>query len=330
MAVPGYRTIYLLCPANTRTGGPEAMHQLGRVLLDLGHDACMVYATADSAFRWRDGIVDAPEIESPMPADYAQYRVPRAMQIPDQPESAVVVPEIWPALAFRFAKARLHLWWLSVDKGLPNVEQCGGFEALRATTCVHLCQSYYALTYLLERDLSGWPLFDYTSPDKLTAAAGIDAKREARILYPARGRWFTSWLQRWAPDLPWQEISGFTPDQVRDLFLTSRVYIDFGSHPGKDRMPREAAILGCCIITGRRGAAANALDVPIPARYKFQDSRIMIPRIVRAIRGLLADYDARTEDFASYRDTIRAERREFTLQAMRIFGGRLELPAGDP
>jgi len=101
------------------------------------------------------------------------------------------------------------------------------------------------------------------------------------------------------------------------------LFVDFGSHPGKDRMPREAAILGCCIITGRRGAAANPLDIPIPDRYKFKDSRLLIPRIVRAIRRVVAEYDVRTEDFTSYRSAIRGERREFMLQVQEIFGGRL-------
>lgn len=329
MSISGYRTIYILCPANTRTGGPEAMHQLGRALLDLGHDARMVYATSDSEFQLHDGALDAPDIASPMPDAYADYRVPRAMRVPDTADCAVVFPEVWPGVAFRFRKAKPHLWWLSIDNGLKPLESCGGIEALRASAYVHLCQSHYALTYLLDRSIRGWPLFDYTSSDILLAAGALDTTREARVLFPARGRWFTQWLQRWAPDLPWQEISGFTPAQVRDLFLTSRLYVDFGGHPGKDRMPREAAILGCCVITGRRGAAANALDVPIPSRYKFRDSRLLVPRVVRAIRRTLSEYDARKVDFEVYRSTIRGERREFILQAMRIFGGRLELGAWD-
>ena len=45
---PPYRTIYIVCPANVRTGGPEASHQLGRALIDLGHDARMVYIRAEA------------------------------------------------------------------------------------------------------------------------------------------------------------------------------------------------------------------------------------------------------------------------------------------
>ena len=323
---PGsYRRIYIACPANTRTGGPEAMHQLGRALLDLGHDVHMVYATDDSEFTFGNSVIHAPDIASPMPGEFARYDVPRTDCIIDAPGNAVVVPEVWPGMAHRIANAVPYLWWLSIDNGLRHLDRIGGFEAIRATRCIHLCQSYYALIYLRERRISGLPLFDYTSPDKFVEYGISGTNRQDRILYPARGRWFTEWLRRWAPNLPWREVSGFTADQVKDLFLTSRLYVDFGSHPGKDRMPREAAILGCCVITGQRGAAANPFDVPIPDQYKFRDSRLMIPRIARAIRTVLAEYDVRIADFAMYRRTIVGEQREFILQAMRIFGGRLEL-----
>jgi len=48
------------------------------------------------------------------------------------------------------------------------------------------------------------------------------------------------------------------------MCVSRKLYVDFGKHPGKDRMPREAAVHGCCIITGRRGAAGNPFDIPIP------------------------------------------------------------------
>jgi hypothetical protein len=326
MSLTAYRKILILCPERTRTGGPEAMHQLGRALLDLGHDVGMVYAADHNGFRFHDGAAEAPESEAPMPPEYAHYRVPRAMRVPDSPDVAVVLPEMWPDLAAGFARATPHLWWLSIDNGLRPLERAGGLDSLRRTRCVHLCQSFYALTWLMERNVIGLPLFDYTTPGKTAATPAERASpRAPRVLYPMRGRWFTEWMRKWAPGLAWQEISGFTAEQVRDLFLTSRLYVDFGSHPGKDRMPREAVSLGCCVVTGRRGAAANPLDIPIPDRYKFRDSRYMIPRIVREIKTILAEYDTRLADFARYRAAIHGEKREFTLQALRVFGGRLEL-----
>jgi hypothetical protein len=321
MPEAAYRTIYLLCPANVRTGGPEALHQLGRVLHDLGHDVRMVYAAPGTHPRLNGRSLIFPEITDPMPAAYAHYDLPHTFEVQDEPSNAFVVGELSPEILRSFTHLSAYIWWLSIDNGLKAVQAFGGFDAIRSVACGHLCQSYYAMSYLLERNITGLPLFDYTSPGD-PADAAFGGPRVDRILYPARGRWFTDWLRRWAPDLPWHEIFGFTPTEVRNLFLTSKLYVDFGSHPGKDRMPREAALLGCCIITGQRGAAGNSFDIPILAQYKFRDSRLNIPRIVSAIRSVLRDYDQRLSDFTTYRQIIEGERLEFVAQATRIFGVR--------
>lgn len=329
MPAPTYRTIYLLCPAKVRTGGPEALHQLGRSLRDLGHDARMVYASPDAEPEVRQGRLRFAEIADPRPDAYAHYRLPYTFEIEDDAANALVFPEVWPRILRSINNISPYMWWLSIDNGLGAVRDYGGFAAIGTVRCQHLCQSYYALSYLLERNIPGLPLFDYTARQYLESAAGT--KRLDRILYPARGRWFTGWLRRWAPDLPWQEIAGFSPAEVRELFLTSKLYVDFGSHPGKDRMPREAAILGCCIMTGQRGAAANPFDVPLLARYKFRDSRLRIPGIIRAIRSVLGDYEHRIGDFSTYRRTIEGEKAEFDAQVFRVFGGRPEAarPSGE-
>jgi hypothetical protein len=322
----GPRKIYIVCDAFSQTGGPEALHQLGRALTDLGHDAVMVYVPRDLKPTVSDGVINFPELIQPMPSIYARYDLPHAYRIEDQAGVAVVLPEIWPSLIEYLNRALPYFWWLSVDNAKKLVDSFGGIEVLRRSRAIHLCQSYYALRYLADNGIHGIPLFDYTSPDHMSPVEGPIESRTDRILYPTKGRWFTEHLRRWAPRLNWLEISGFTPVQVGQLFRTSRLYIDFGAHPGKDRMPREAAILGCCVLTGKRGAAANPFDIPIPDRYKFKDTRLLIPHIIRAIRAVVTEYDVRTEDFDVYRAIIRGERREFILQAMRIFGGRLELP----
>lgn len=323
MPAPTYRTIYLLCPANVRTGGPEALHQLGRALRDMGHDARMVYAAPGAEPEVTPGRLRFGQIADPTPDAYAHYDLPHTFEIQDDPENALVFPEMWPRILRSVSNLSPYMWWLSIDNGLNAVRDFGGFDAIRASRCEHLCQSYYALSYLLARNIPGLALFDYTVPEHVVAGVASTSPRADRILYPARGRWFTGWLRRWAPDLPWQEIAGFTPSQVRELFLTSKLYVDFGSHPGKDRMPREAAILGCCVITGQRGAAGNPFDVPLLAQYKFKDSRLRIPEIVRTIRTVMLEYDRRVGDFATYRRTIEGERLEFNAQAARVFGGRM-------
>ena len=74
---PPYRTIYLICHARSRTGGPEAVHQLGRGLLAFGHDARIVYIERGTVPEATNGVIRFPVIEQPMPPEYSHYSVPR-------------------------------------------------------------------------------------------------------------------------------------------------------------------------------------------------------------------------------------------------------------
>jgi hypothetical protein len=199
----------------------------------------------------------------------------------------------------------------------------GGVDFLRGCRAVHLCQSRYAQDWLAGHGIAGHPLHDYIAPGFHALAAAPGPARGMRIVYSPKGRDAVAALRARARGLDWVELSGFSTAGMQDLFRTSRLYVDLGHHPGKDRMPREAALLGCCVITGRRGSAGNAEDVPIPPGYKFGAEQLARPLLVLGrIRNILAWYERRVGDFAAYRRVIAGEQAAFVAQAARIFGAR--------
>jgi hypothetical protein len=108
-------------------------------------------------------------------------------------------------------------------------------------------------------------------------------------------------------------------EEVIKLLQKAKVYIDFGHHPGKDRLPREAAILGCCVITGKRGSAKFFEDVPIPDEYKFEDKEESIPEIIDKIKDCFENYEERYKDFEYYRQFIKNEPQKFIEDLRKIF-----------
>jgi hypothetical protein len=48
------------------------------------------------------------------------------------------------------------------------------------------------------------------------------------------------------------------------------VYVDFGKHPGRDRLPREAALAGCLVMSTYIGSATYWEDMPLSNWYKFE------------------------------------------------------------
>ena len=101
--------------------------------------------------------------------------------------------------------------------------------------------------------------------------------------------------------------------------MSSKVYVDFGTHPGKDRFPREAAISGCCILTDKKGSAKFSRDVPISNEYKFEDEDKNISKIRNKINFCLTNYDEAIDQFESYRKYILSEKKSFGLDCEKIF-----------
>lgn len=307
--------IYVACPPALATGGPELLHQFAAKLRELGGEATMYYP--------------GREPEDPVVPRYREYGVAFTRSIADAGTGDVlVVPETMTHELYTNKSMQRWVWWLSVDNyfavagldrtrkkirrffGLDRVYKVGeiGFG--------HMAQSHYAIDFLARHGITDVEyVSDYLNPAFLTAALASNLARENRVLFnPKKGMVFTSKLMAAAPDVQFVPIENMSPPQIAELMQSSKVYIDFGHHPGKDRMPRESAICGCCVVTGLDGAAAFDKDLPIPRDFKFPREDASIERIVASIRRCLADYPSQVARFAPYRDFILAEPEQFGAQ----------------
>lgn len=322
--ISGNTKIYVMCPPQTATGGPELLHQLVSVLSGKGVDISMYYV---------------PVMDNPVHENYRKYNCKFVSQIADEKENLLIIPE---ALLFKagvFKQIRKCVWWLSIDNlfkyGLSPrfyqyIRRLGGENLFRKSVMLgevkgkfdyHIAQSYYAIDVLRKHGIEAGYLSDYLNADFLKDSAGVDYSRKLpQVLYnPKKGVAFTKLIIAAYPEVKWIPLMGLKPAEVAALLKASMVYIDFGEHPGKDRFPREAAIYGCCVITGRKGSAANAADVPIPDKYKIPDTVAAIPAITQMIRECCTAYDSHVNDFASYRQKIYDEERMFVADVDKIF-----------
>lgn len=209
-----------------------------------------------------------------------------------------------------------HLTKLAYDKKIAHIK--------KEKDLLHLNQSYYSMDFCKWLDVpANRNLFlsDYLNHDFIKNAISTDfTKKENIVLYnPKKGFSFTKKIIDNAPDLHWIPLIGLTRNEMIALLKRAKVYIDFGNHPGKDRIPREAAICGCCVITGKRGSAYYHNDVPIPDKYKFNDEDSSIPLVVNKIQDVLSDYDNVINDFKEYREFIKSEEDKFIQDAVNIF-----------
>lgn len=329
------RKIYVVYPRGLRTGGPEALHQLVDMLRELGQDAYLVPhpTTKQDARAEQFNIYNAPEAPEAIDAD----------------GNIVVVPEVYVANLRAFKRATPICWWLSIDYSPTFVAErmplriSGGsltsfkemliprlgaiknrvdIKSIKKSRIVHVVQSSYAWAFLFSH-LNVVPslLSDYTPSGEFQAQVEDGTRNHRLVTYnPVKGGDIIREVMKVCdPAIEWRPIQGMTRQEVTATLRECGIYLDLGFHPGKDRMPREAALSGALTVVGRRGAGAFYSDVPIPWEHKITpgpgevgEAAALLPQLMKDLTGEIAKQDA-------YRDVILSEKSRFRREVLDIF-----------
>lgn len=305
--------VYIVTPAGAVTGGPELCHQLADALNAAGCPASVVYYPFGRGHE--------------IPRPYRGYDCRPAAADDIEPGATVVLPEVYGDLVGAFPGCRVYFWWLSVNNFHRRACSDGAAAQLadiRRIAERHLYQSEYARLFLAENGLTPAQQLSDRLADCYSRPADTGPRRDLVAYNPAKGLERTELVLRalGRSVRPPQVIAlrGMDRDQLRTVLSQTKVYIDFGGHPGKDRLPREAAALGACVVTNRRGAAANDIDVPIPREFKIDDRKPGFERRAAAKVGqILADFSRHSAMFDGYRRTIASESSQFTADVAAAF-----------
>lgn len=333
--------IYILAPANNATGGPEALHQLGKELIQMGFKTMMYYIPNDTL--------------EPIHFEYKHYSIPYSNGIEDDENNIIITPEQYNYIKIlgKFNKIQKVIWWLSVDNfyisyffnnhkilgtlikiinkfakkiGYPEIIDLPK-TALKTkidwtftkNVKINLVQSNYAKYHLESKGIKNIePLFEYIKNCELLSSDGF-VKQDIILFNPTKGINFTQKIISSDNNLNFTPIKNMSHEEVINLMKKSKLYIDFGNHPGRDRMPREAVLCGCSIITGKKGSAFYNNDVNIPPKYKFEDKEKNIPIIIETIKEIINNFDSTSKDFDNYRNLIKNEHDVFKNQLSSIF-----------
>lgn len=319
---------YVFCPANTKTGGPEALHQLAFYMRRVGLESYVVY--------YGNGFPNAKTI-----SEYLQYdpHVVRYQDIEDAKDNYVIAPENAPWCLNYFKNAQRCIWWLSLH---ANEVKRGSFKEqvsclkrkflhqgnenyrhilFNPNKCWHLCASKH--TYLYVKDHYRRSRVDYMvepiSLDFLRMGNDdLPLEREDIVLYnPAKPSPIMSELLR-RNRFRYVPLKGFLPDGLAEMYKKAKLYVDFGHFGGPERMPKEAVFYGCNILVANHNAASNDFDVAIPMKYKVDDAETA-DDVENRIREMLMNYEEQYHDFDSFRIKIKNLEDGFVSQLKLLF-----------
>ena len=345
--------VYIACSANFATGGPELLHQLGAELRDLGFNIFMYYLRFDSAhlkspvhdnynkydlpfvFEVKDIeknllLISETDMNKVYQFKNIQYiiwwlSVDNAYVALDLINSIYDCNSLIKRMFCKFIKGISLLPMLNVLYKLYSEYRISNiiYKTKESTRFKHFAQSFYAINHLNSIGVNNVEyLSDYLVDDFIKQTKEIDLSLKQNIVAynPKKGLNFTKLIIDYsANSICFVPIVNMTIDQVKKLLLVAKVYIDFGNHPGKDRIPREAAMLGCCVFTGLEGSARFNEDVPISTLYKFPNEVSEVPNIVERIKYVFDNYELCCNDFEKYKSVILDEHKLFKQSVARIF-----------
>lgn len=253
------KIIYLTIPAYCQQGGVESLYQLSDGLVRAGFD-CKVLYVVDDTYEI---------IENGQPDKFKHYKAFSAANIDDKEDNLIIVPEVWTQALSKFKKIKKCIWWLSVDNNLNSVK--GNFSEWDNKNIIHLFQSYYSQQYVNSRGCTGFMIRDYINPKNYN---DLNLERKNIACYnPQKVSSSTQNAINFLKEKNYEvlPLQGFSAKELLEKFNEIKIYFDFGHHPGRDRLPREAALNGCVIVTNMKGSAAYYEDVTIAPKYKQID-----------------------------------------------------------
>ncbi len=319
--------IYVACPANVATGGPELLHQLVYELNHLGLNAFMYYYNLEKG--------------SPIHENYVKYNNPFVYKVDDQNNNIIIVPEIKTSILYDCVNMQKVIWWLSVDNYYKIFISANRIKKLlklvlfklklferytyrfkKNDNIIHFVQSEYARQHLLAKGIEDiYYLGDYLNELFIEKQfKNSNYKKQNIVIYnPKKGMDFTQKIINFAKDVKFVPIENMTRDKVLNLLSKAKVYIDFGKHPGKDRIPRESSISGCCVIMNNQGSAKYIEDVPVFKEFKFDNTDENIEKIVSKIYDCFENYEENSQKFEEHRKMIINEQDNFVNDIKNIF-----------
>ncbi|SFB94815.1 hypothetical protein [Butyrivibrio sp. YAB3001] len=301
--------VFILAPMCRQSGGAELAHQMCNAINELTNvPAKMCYVDCGAPFD------KALCVDADAPVAYEIYKTSHTTDFSelDTEDSIVVFPEALTLSMPYVKKARKALWWMSVDNYIDSTHE-NNFGFIKENVDLHLFQSVYAQNYVESKapQARGMYLSDYINEAHGKFLYPAELRQNIALYNPAKGyeeiKPFIE-SQNW---LKWIPLKGLDVPRMVLIMQSSKVYVDFGEHPGKDRIPREAAANGCCVITNKKGAAANDEDVPIPGKYKFKCPSQEMNDVGKLLHEICDNFKEHQEEFESYRIMIHGEKEKF-------------------
>lgn len=293
--------IIALCPGNVATGGTEGIHKLINELRLCGADAKILY------------------LNGSQPKEFSRYGCRTIETFPDGYTGVLIVPEYLANTITdpEYRRCTVAVLWQGVDVYKWHNPKSTWGHFLDRKDAIHITMSEYGMDYLRGLGLKPIKIPDCLNDDFLRDFPDVYERGNAVLYNPTELKLtgFQREVMLRCADIVFKPLSGYSRGELIDLMRHSKLYIDFGVFSGRERLPRESVMCGCCILTSTQGTAGYYRDNSIPDKYKLDD----VDSAVEMIHYVLEDYKACRPDFNLYRELLKRDRDIYPGRCMILY-----------
>lgn len=340
------RPVFVMTPIGVRTGGPEALHQLVDSVRRAGVESHVLpYAgtAASPVVEDFDNYDYDIAFELPTVGRYSLVL----------PETVMREPLGSLRKVLRNPEVDLWIWWLSVDNshhpkalsfsaesvlkasngagmyshnvvGHPHLLEVArrNWHHVRTASRLYqlqrrgvrfMAQSRYAAEFCMQAfDQPACLVSDYLGS---LPSVSLPERDPRSVSYNGvKGAELINELHQQLDGVSLIPIEGMTQDEVARALARASAYVEIGSLPGRDRLPREAARLGTPVVVLERGAGRYHDDFPLPASMRVPFDEFWARNLATAIGAILADRGTALADQDGYRQWVETDRSRFDAE----------------
>ena len=304
---------FIHCPSNSlNNGGAETLHQLGFHLKKNNFKVFVNYF---------------PSIDNDLiPEKLLKYNIP-SKKFEDEEDTLHIIPEVETSRTKLIKKGKCLIYWLSVDSYYqknPDKPFWKNWNYYRKSMkqrvflfklkkYYHLANSHYAKIFLERKKIKSSILKGYIS-NYFDGKFDFNKKENIILFNPTKDQIHYKKIMNFFPKFNFKPISQMSNLEIKNFYSKAKIFMDLGTHPGRERMPREAAVMGCILIIANRGSASNNFDVPINNLYKVNiDEKNIYKKVAVLIEDIFKNYDNHLKNFENYKKKVSFENDQNTF-----------------
>jgi len=342
MTSPKIDTIIVFSPGNILSGGVNSLHNLCMALCKNNYEASMHYINPI------DSILNDIQITS--------YNNIHTKEVIDIESNLIIVPETMVAQFDQYPKSAKMIYWLGLNYFFKNLTwrfpfnlkpfrkmiSCRSYSGYSSgiieskkrklnefakshldiwdEQIIHLSNSHFVAQYCRDKGSPNTFVLHNPIRQEFYDFKTDFQNREKIILFgPKTPNRIIRKLKQKLPDFSIIRLKKLKLAEVFDLMSKAMIFAEFGNYSGRDRMPREAAMLGCIIFMNTRGTAALEEDYNTPRKYCITDSNENLSFIIEQLSQCAENYNQYYADFNDFREQLISENKNFLSKTDEVF-----------